>query len=382
MTQSHHIQRVIFLKRVLSSQGGLEKYATQLAKKFASLGLHISFCYQEGSAPCFPIKGIHVSAPRFCFPFQKIRHFDKHYRDFLPQDPQTLIFGLDRNHYQHIYRAGNGVHAFYLDQRKQQAPFYKRLELELNPLQNTLLAIEKKAFESPELRYLITNSHFVKSQVLNYYQIPEKKVQVIHNGVEWHEMQAPFEQSFEIKKSSLGFKNDVPLIVFIGNGWERKGLKPLLLSLSVLSQKKIPFQLAVIGKERQISDYQSLAKKYKIDPNVYFVGPQANVLPFYQVADLVAIPSYYDPFANVTLEALAMGIKVLSSNTNGAHEILTPDHGAIFDLTQAADELTESLEKLLAKPKNYEEAKKIRNSVKKYDFSLKLKEITDLSLSL
>ena len=47
--------------------------------------------------------------------------------------------------------------------------------------------------------------------------------------------------------------------------------------------------------------------------------------PFYQQSDCLAIPSFYDPFANVTLEALAMGLYAVSSKTNGGHEILTPE---------------------------------------------------------
>ncbi len=53
--------------------------------------------------------------------------------------------------------------------------------------------------------------------------------------------------------------------------------------------------------------------------------------PFYQLADALAIPSFYDPFANVTVEALAMGLFVVSSRSNGGFEILDPSKGIIIE---------------------------------------------------
>ena len=67
---------------------------------------------------------------------------------------------------------------------------------------------------------------------------------------------------------------------------------------------------------------QALAAKLNIQRRVTFFGPQKEIRPFYQFADALVIPSFYDPFANVTVEALAMGLFVVSSKSNGGHEIL------------------------------------------------------------
>jgi len=97
---------------------------------------------------------------------------------------------------------------------------------------------------------------------------------------------------------------------------------------------------------------------------VEFFGPQKEILPFYKKADALVIPSFYDPFANVTVEALAMGLFVVSSKTNGGSEALTKTNGVVVK-----DSLIDALETALKKPKTKERASQIRESVKHLDFS-------------
>ena len=55
-----------------------------------------------------------------------------------------------------------------------------------------LLAIEKASFTHPSLKRLIVNSHLVKKEVLEYYDVNPQKIDIVHNGVEWNEKEAPF----------------------------------------------------------------------------------------------------------------------------------------------------------------------------------------------
>jgi UDP-glucose:(heptosyl)LPS alpha-1,3-glucosyltransferase len=98
---------------------------------------------------------------------------------------------------------------------------------------------------------------------------------------------------------------------------------------------------------------------------------------FYQFADAVVIPSLYDPFANVTVEALAMGLFVVSSKSNGGHEILTDKNGAIISNLFNRDSLTFALKEALRHPKTPMQALSIRESVRNLDYSLQTKKLID-----
>lgn len=88
------------------------------------------------------------------------------------------------------------------------------------------------------------------------------------------------------------------------------------------------------------------------------------------MADCVVIPSLYDPFANVTIEALAMGLYVVTSSKNGGSEVISSDtEGCVFhDLTNP-EELARCLQKALQRPKTAQSSLAIRQKYKSYDFS-------------
>jgi glycosyltransferase involved in cell wall biosynthesis len=88
----------------------------------------------------------------------------------------------------------------------------------------------------------------------------------------------------------------------------------------------------------------------------------------------------YDPFANVTVEALALGLFVISSNMNGGHEILTPYSGIVTQNPQSVEELAAGLEIAMATPKEPARAAKIRSSVSHLDYSEQLDKICGLCL--
>ena len=159
--------------------------------------------------------------------------------------------------------------------------------------------------------------------------------------------------------------------LFIGNGYLRKGLDKLILALAQLKNES--FHLSVIGKDNNMDIYRAKAVQLGLKDRVHFFGPSQEIRLFYQLADCLVIPSFYDPFANVTVEALAMGLFVLSSQLNGGHEILTPSKGAVIEDLLSLDAMVEALRIAIRNKKTVESSNLIRNSVKHLDFSNQLR---------
>lgn len=300
----------------------------------------------------------------------KIAEFDRYCSAYLSKHPHDIVLGMERTRLQTHIRAGNGVHAANLQKRQEIEGFWKRLSFSINPLHRLLLKIEKESFEHPELKMVFTNSHMVEKQILHFYQTDPKKIHVIHNGVEWNEMTTDFEKWPLTNRDCSRYH-----FLFIGHNFERKGLKTLLEALSKLKNRN--FHLSVIGADKNSAWFQFYAHKLKLKDHVTFLGAMPLIRPYYQYADALVIPSFYDPFANVTIEALAMGLFVISSKSNGGHEILTAESGVVFE-TQ--DELISALETAMKKPKTWASSLLIRNSVHHLDFSHQLAKMCDLCL--
>jgi len=216
----------------------------------------------------------------------------------------------------------------------------------------------------------------VKKEILQFYNTPPEVIEVIHNGVEWTEMQTPFNHWQEKRENLLRALHLDPQayqLLFIGHHYQRKGLKPLLQGLSLL--KGAPVQLCVIGKEKKMSYFQQMAEGLGLKKSIRFLGQRSDISQLYQMADALAIPSSYDPFANVTVEALAMGLYVISSITNGGSEILEPYSGVVIEDSNNPYAIALAIEKAINTPKTAASSLRIRESVRYLDFPNQLKQI-------
>jgi UDP-glucose:(heptosyl)LPS alpha-1,3-glucosyltransferase len=365
------MRHVVFLKSRANFRGGLEKYTHLLIRAFAAQGCRTTLL-TTGNVPSFGDTQVVSLVPDTKFTLHQLMRFDNLCKQWLGQNPYEIVFGMERTTCQTHYRAGNGVHAVYLRRRALVEPLLKRLTLRINPLHRKLLAMEKQAFEASDLKILFTNSHMVRQEILNSYSVSAQKIEVVHNGVEWQAWKLPFERSLE------QVREEPYQLLFVGNGYQRKGLLFLLKGLEKLKHKD--FMLTVIGKDKNPSYFATMAAKLGLKEKVCFLGPQTTMVEHYQAADALVIPSIYDPFANVTVEALAMGLYVVSSPYNGGKEVLTPFSGTVIGELTSPESMAVSLLKAFENKKTEERAIKIRNSIKELDFSNQLDKIVRKTL--
>ena len=330
------MRNVLIIKSEPKQPGGLEKSANRIIGAFEGNGDHV----------------VTVVKPT-----------DNFVVDWMRKNKTGIVLGLDRFRFQTHIRAGNGCHQAFLRSRKYSEGALKYYSCLINPKHRKTLNIEKASFECPNLKRIIAISHMVKEDILEHYDVDPNKIIVIHNGVEWHEMEPVFKASFEMKRP------DIFTFLFIGNGYKRKGLSQILLALVGIKNAR----LLVVGKDNDAMKYQLEAQKLRL--NVEFFGPQKDAIPFYQQADALLIPAFYEPFGNVTVEALAMGLKVVASKTTGSSEILTKNTGFIIDNLLSIDSVRDSLLQAMNHPKTLATALPVRQSIQHLDYAAHLKTL-------
>ncbi|MBM3207118.1 MAG: glycosyltransferase family 4 protein [Chlamydiae bacterium] len=378
-----NMKSVTILKSTISQLGGLEKYTLRLADAFCKSGCDVTLL-TSGDVPkdkIYPSIRVHSYSCKNKLSLLKIKEFETFCHNFMHQKPSEVIFGLDRNKIQTHIRAGNGVHAAYLERRKLSEGLLKSLSFKINPLHRSILSIEKQSFENPNLKFLFTNSHMVKNEILSHYNVDPKKICVIHNGVEWSEMQDAFQSTFDAKfnlAKELGLDPQIHQFLFIGNNYGRKGLKELLLALSLMKHQE--FHLSIIGYDKNADLYKQFANQLGLRKKVTFFGQRKDMIKFYQVADTLVAPSHYDPFANVTVEALSMGLFIVTSKFNGASEVLTKESGKIIEKLTDPESFQLQLQLAMDHPKTPIGSQKIRSSVQHLDFPNQLTKMVEKTL--
>ncbi|MBF0260375.1 MAG: glycosyltransferase family 4 protein [Magnetococcales bacterium] len=244
-----------------------------------------------------------------------------------------------------LYRAGDGVHAEWLEQRGRARGGLARWLDGINPFHRHLLRQERRLFEHPDLKAVICNACMVREEILSRFRIAPEKLVVIYSGVDltrFHPETRRRERA--VARAAWGIAPDETLLLFVGSGFERKGVPALLAALARLDPGT---RLVVVGRDKAQGRMEALARRLGVAERVIFTGGLRDVLPCYAAADAVVLPTLYDPFPNVALEAMAMGLPLVTSFKCGAVDLI--EHGVNGLLGDALDlaTLTENLRILL-----------------------------------
>ena len=221
----------------------------------------------------------------------------------------------------HVYRAGDGVHATWLELRDRARGGIARLLTSRSPWHRYTLDAEAAMFAHPALRAVICNSQMVKDDIARRFGLPPDRLHVIHNGVDLEHFHPGLRDEHRARlRAELGIAADAPVILFVGSGFERKGVPTLMRALAGMKHQAA--HAIVVGKDRSQKLCERLAQTLGVDERMHFVGGQQDVRPYYGAADVFCLPTLYDPMPNAALEALACGLPVVSSTTCGVRELL------------------------------------------------------------
>lgn len=218
-----------------------------------------------------------------------------------------------------IFRAGDGVHAAWLAHRARALGPLGRLGQRLSGYHRYVLGAEQAMFEHPALRAVICNSRMVADEISRFYGVDRERLPVIYNGVDTAVFHPGLAGEFRAAvRREAGIPEKVPLLLFVGSGFERKGVPQLLRAAARM--RRTDAHVAMVGADRKLKAMGRLAGQLGLAGRVHFTGPLTDVRPWYGAADGFVLPTLYDPCPNAALEALASGLPVLTSTTCGAQE--------------------------------------------------------------
>jgi len=230
-----------------------------------------------------------------------------------------IVQSLARSLRQDVYRMGGGIHKVFLRESLRGRPGLARAAKMMRPFHWAVMHIEKRVFTEHLYRHVVSNSEMVKRELIELFDVPPDDITVIHNGVDLERFNPVNRERYRgAVREELGIGPDEPTALLVATSFSRKGLAQTIEALSRMGQRD-RFRLLVIGGDDP-SSYRRQARRRAVD--VLFLGRQKHVERFYAASDTFVLPTAYDPFANVTLEAMASGVPVITTRQNGASEII------------------------------------------------------------
>lgn len=305
--------KIALVRRRYSPTGGAEHYLRGLMAGLAEAGHDITLwceAWPEAKTAGANVRTVATAHPvAFAEAIAQERLMESY----------DLVFSLERVKQCHLYRAGDGLHRVWLERRAQYAPVRGRLRNWLNPKNQALCALENTLLQRENVQRIIANSTMVQSEIVKHFEFSPQQVPVIPNGVDFDYFSGGNRAS---ARRVLGFQPEDVVVLLVGAGAERKGHRYLAEAMRRWNSPR--GKMLIVDRPLPVSM-----------PDVY------------AAADVFVLPTLYDPFANVTLEALAAGLPVITTPHNGAAEILSEGvNGFILSRADAVEELAAQLRDL------------------------------------
>jgi UDP-glucose:(heptosyl)LPS alpha-1,3-glucosyltransferase len=148
---------------------------------------------------------------------------------------------------------------------------------------------------------------------------------VIYNSIDSSRFVPAQEAQRAALRQQFGLPADAVVFCFVGSGFERKGLASAIRAIAGTSA-----WLIVVGQDKAEHRYRDLARSLGCEGQIRFLGMQKETLPFYQLSDGLLLPTLYDPFPNVILEAMACGLPVITSESCGGAEFIQQGQNGFY----------------------------------------------------
>jgi UDP-glucose:(heptosyl)LPS alpha-1,3-glucosyltransferase len=321
--------KIALVRRGFSRTGGAESYLKRLGRALTDAGhqarLYSTQDWPSVEWPYGPLVHLSASSPhRFAIAMEKARR------------PDEILFSLDRILQCDCYRAGDGLHKVWLARRVAHEPGWRAFFRFANHKHTELLELERTLFEKGGARHVIANSHMIQREIIDEFGYPGENITVIYNGLPDIPFKRKPRSRDEVRRECGLRENDVGLL-FAGSGWDRKGLKYAIQAVERISNQNVRLLVAGTGKKH---NYRS--------SKVRFLGPVIDMQSLFLAADIFILPTVYDPFSNACLEALSLGLPVITTAANGFAEIIVSGiHGEVIDRADNVAALQQAIEKWL-----------------------------------
>jgi glycogen(starch) synthase len=171
---------------------------------------------------------------------------------------------------------------------------------------------------------IITCSYYMRDHVSWGLRVPWNKISVIPNGVDVTKFGFDFNY-WEVRNRFAHGREKI--LLFVGRLVSEKGLDLLIQALPIILSNGVDAKIVAVGEGPQRETYQRMANEYGLGNKIAFVGhlDDWTLRALYRVADVAVVPSKFEPFGIVALEAMAARCPLVTTAVGGLNEIVNHD---------------------------------------------------------
>jgi glycosyltransferase involved in cell wall biosynthesis len=214
----------------------------------------------------------------------------------------------------------------------------------------------------------VANCIAVKEQTLQKEGLPEGKVEVIYNGMDF----SPYQKSYNgnALRKEIGIDNQTSLVGMIANfNFEIKGHQFFIEAANIVLKKVPNVQFILVGDGALRQRFENMAEELGIRQKIHFLGKRSDIPVILSSLNVSVLCSTNEGFSNVILESMAAGKPVVATKIGGSPEMVT--NGVTGYLVPPADSysLAKAIINLLNEPNKAEEMGKAGRKIAQEKFT-------------
>lgn len=303
----------------LSQYGGVEQFGWRLAEALAKEGHAVDFiCSRVDGAVPTGVQPVVVGRIGG-FKVLKMLWFLVRAEQKRQEGQYDYVISLGKSLNQDLLRVGGGPQVEFWRMSLRAWPGFERNLKQLSrwlwPSNWLIRYIDHRQYHSGSR--IVCVSDAVKSWVLKAYpHLSAQELEVIYNLPDVSRFKPAAPETKVSLRQKWGLLPERVGIVTATSNFKLKGTEALIKSLSYLPKH---YSLFIAGG-RKYHQLQALAHQLGVD--VHFLGQVKDMPSLLQAMDIFVLPSFYDACSNAVLEALAVGLPVVSTSTNGSSYFL------------------------------------------------------------
>jgi glycogen(starch) synthase len=177
---------------------------------------------------------------------------------------------------------------------------------------------------------VIACSHYMREQIVDIFGVAEKRISVIPNGIDPDDLQAQSPVELERLRSEFAAPEE-KLVLLIGRLVYEKGFQLALEAMPRVIEEAPGTRFLVAGSGTHEAELHRQAEELGLMEHGTFLGWIGDDVlhSLYRIADLTVVPSIYEPFGLVALEAMASGCPCIVADTGGLREVVVHEEGGL-----------------------------------------------------
>lgn len=201
-----------------------------------------------------------------------------------------------------------------------------------------------------EASKVIVTSNSMKEEVCGHFHLPWEKVEIVPNGIDVSKLRVRV--SRHRVRRRYGVSPDEKLVLYVGRLVPQKGVEYLIQAVPLIAQRHPNARFVIAGEGWLRDRLESLARSTSHGWKIKFIGflPDDEMLALMSSADVLVVPSVYEPFGIVALEGMAVGVPVVASQVGGLAELVEHNKTGVHVYPRKPESIAWGVNHVLSSP--------------------------------